>query len=91
MNTENVRSSSPKKVLLAVVGTFFYTIGIKMFISGLGLYSGGVMGLSQLIRTLIVRFSGPMSFDLSGVIYYMINIPIFRCIGCLIKSAICFQ
>ena len=77
MNTENARSNSPKKVLLAVVGTFFYTLGIKMFISGLGLYSGGVMGLSQLIRTLIVRFFGPMSFDLSGAIYYMINIPIF--------------
>lgn len=77
MNTENTGFKSHIKVLPAVVGTFLYTLGIKMFISGLGLYSGGVMGIGQLISTLIYRFTGPMSFDLSGVIYCIINIPIF--------------
>ncbi|MCH5187140.1 MAG: YitT family protein [Oscillospiraceae bacterium] len=75
MNIENARSNSIKKVLLAVVGTFFYTFGIRMFISGLGLYSGGVLGLSQLIGTLVSRYL--LSFDLAGIIYYVINIPIF--------------
>ncbi len=66
------------KVLLAVAGTFFYAFGINMFITGMGLYSGGVMGICQLIRSFIVYLVPQMSkFDISGIIYYIFNIPIF--------------
>ena len=65
------------KIFLGIVGTFLYAFGIKMFITGLGLYSGGVMGLSQLIRTLISGFVAIPGIDIAGVIYYLINIPIF--------------
>ncbi len=42
------------------------------------LYSGGVLGLSQLVRSILVDvFKIKTTFDFSGVIYYMINIPLF--------------
>ena len=44
-----------------------------------GLYTGGVMGICQVIRTVFIRFFGLHfeTFDIAGVIYYAINIPIF--------------
>lgn len=98
MNTDILRFGGFSRfwrLPLAIAGTFFYTLGIKLFITGLGLYSGGVMGLSQLIRSLLARFVTLPSFDLAGVIYYLINIPIFilayRSIGkkFLLKTLIC--
>ncbi len=76
--TKHVVVKHGSKVLLAVAGTFFYAFGINMFITGMGLYSGGVMGICQLIRSLVDYIVPQMSkFDISGIIYYIINIPIF--------------
>ena len=61
-----------------IAGVFLYAVGMNLFIVPLGLYSGGLMGFCQLIRTLLVRYLG-MSFggvDIAGVIYYMLNIPL---------------
>lgn len=62
---------------MAVVGTFFYCFGINMFITGIGLYSGGIMGICQLIRTFLGGFFQLPKVDLAGIIYYIFNIPIF--------------
>ncbi len=64
------------KTAMAVAGAFFYSFGINMFISGIGLYSGGIMGICQLIRTLLGRIID-FPFDIAGILYYIINIPIF--------------
>lgn len=77
MNTKNKYRTYIGKTLLAVAGTFLYTLGIKLFISELGLYSDGTMGISQLISSLISRFITLPGIDMAGLIYYMINIPIF--------------
>lgn len=74
-NNQAVRQFA--KIFMAVAGTFFYAFGINVFITGLGLYSGGVMGICQLIRTFVASFVGMPKFDIAGVIYYIINIPIF--------------
>lgn len=68
-----------KKVLMCVVAAFLYAVGMNLFIVPTHLYSGGVMGISQVIRTVLtenlhLNFNG---FDIAGVIYYIINIPIF--------------
>ncbi len=87
--------SSVGKVVMSVVGAFLYAFGINMFIAGLGLYSGGIMGLSQLIRNQINGFIPLHGVNLAGIIYYIINIPIFilayRSIGkkFLLRTLLC--
>lgn len=68
-----------KKTLACIIGAFLYAAGINLFVVPSDLYTGGVMGICQVIRTLLaevlhLEFS---TFDIAGVIYYLINIPIF--------------
>ena len=68
-----------KRTLICVVAAFVYATGVNLFIVPAGLYSGGVMGFSQVIRTVLARFFGLTfgGFDVAGLIYYMINVPLF--------------
>jgi len=68
-----------RKILVCVFGALLYAGGINLFVVPAGLYSGGLMGICQVIRTLLLRFFhlNFKSFDIAGVIYYIINIPIF--------------
>ncbi len=66
------------ELLYAIFGLFLYCCSIKMFIIPNNLYNGGVMGLSQLLRTLILSTTNiKMSFDIATPIYYLINLPLF--------------
>lgn len=67
------------KYLMIIAGALLYTAGLNFFVTPMRLYSGGVMGISQLLRTLFVDKLGLSigSFDLSGIIYYVFNIPLF--------------
>ncbi len=65
---------------LAMIGTTLFACGVNILITPLGLYNGGFMGMAQLIRTALVQglhleFLG--QFDIAGIIYYIINIPLF--------------
>ena len=42
-----------KRVCLGMVGFVIYALGVNLFIVPLGLYSGGLTGVAQLIRTLL--------------------------------------
>lgn len=68
-----------KRTLGGVFGAFLYAAGINLFVVPAGLYTGGIMGLCQVIRTLLAEYLhidfGAM--DIAGIIYYLINIPIF--------------
>ncbi len=65
-------------VLKAIVGSVLFCIAINFFVTPNHLYTGGVLGLSQLIRSIVNDiFNINSSFDYSGVIYYAINIPLF--------------
>lgn len=68
-----------KKALACIAGAFLYAAGINLFIVPATLYTGGVMGICQVIRTLLAKFLHLQfnAFDIAGVIYYLINIPIF--------------
>ncbi len=61
------------------MGTLIYAIGMNIFIIPVALYSGGVMGVCQIIRTMLIDYIHlPLNgFDISGVVYYIINIPLF--------------
>lgn len=62
----------------AVLGSFMFAFGLNVFIIPLSLYNGGFMGISQLIRTLLVKVL-PFSLghtDIAGLIYILINVPL---------------
>lgn len=66
------------RLILGVVGVAIYCFGMNFFIVPLGLYSGGFLGISQLIRTFLVSNMGINfgSFDFAGILYYLTNIPL---------------
>jgi uncharacterized membrane-anchored protein YitT (DUF2179 family) len=68
-----------KRTLTGILGALIYAIGVNFFIVPAQLYTGGLMGISQVIRTMVIDFT-PMTqpdFDIAGLIYYAFNIPIF--------------
>ena len=79
-----------------LLGSLLMSAAINVFIVPQGLYAGGAYGLSQVIRTLLqTKLGVEASFDLAGVLYFFMNIPLFllafRTLGrtfCL-KAGIC--
>lgn len=62
-------------------GALVYSLGINLFIVPAGLYSGGVMGISQLLRTFFLQLSGlTLKIDIAGLINYAINL-VLLCIA----------
>ncbi len=68
-----------KSLAYAILGTLIYAAGMNIFIVPLGLYSGGFMGVGQLLRTFLVDFLhlNVGTTDIAGIAYYVINIPLF--------------
>ncbi len=67
-----------ERLLGNLLGTIIYAIGINLFVVPTALYSSGLMGVCQVIRTLLVDYLHlPFDrFDIAGVLYWLINIPI---------------
>lgn len=75
MKKLNFRLDDFVKIL---IGSFLYCFAINYFIVPNKLYTGGILGLSQLIRSFSIEiFNIKTTFDFSGTIYYLINIPLF--------------
>lgn len=67
-----------KDIAKALSGSILFCIAINYFVVPNNLYTGGILGISQLIRSIIIDiFEIKMTFDFSGIIYYLINIPLF--------------
>ena len=66
------------RLALAVVGELITAAGINLFIIPLGLYSGGTLGVCQLIRTMLQTYLHLDfgTFDIAGVLHLITNIPI---------------
>lgn len=66
------------RLIAAVVGELICAVGVRVFIVPLELYSGGLMGVCQLFRTLMQTQLGVDfgSGDVAGVLYFLLNIPI---------------
>lgn len=67
------------KYLLVLAGAFIFSLGVNLFTVPMGLYNGGVIGLSQIIRTILIdklRIPLPSSIDISGIIYFIVNVPL---------------
>ena len=66
------------RMLACIFGELLIAFSLNYFIVPLGLYSGGSMGVCQLIRTLLQIWGG-LSFgdyDIAGILYFLSNIPI---------------
>lgn len=75
---QNALKSGWGRILIALVGTLIYAVGINLFVVPLEIFTGGVMGLCQLLRTLILMMFHMEGggFDFAGLIYYALNIPL---------------
>jgi uncharacterized membrane-anchored protein YitT (DUF2179 family) len=82
MSRRNLRGLEKRihfeRFLGCILGGVLYAVGVNMFIVPFNLYSGGLVGLSQLIRTLLagVVHLDFGSEDMAGIIFYVLNIPI---------------
>ena len=66
------------RMAVCILGELIAAFSLNYFIVPLGLYSGGGMGVCQLIRTLLETWGG-LSFgdhDIAGILYFLSNIPI---------------
>lgn len=65
-------------ILKVLIGSFLFCFAINVFIVPNNLYNGGVLGISQLIRSICIDvLKIKINFDFSGILYYIINIPLF--------------
>ena len=66
------------RLLGGVLGQLLVAVSIDLFIVPIGLYSGGTIGLCQMIRTLL-QTTLHLDFgnhDIAGILYFLTNIPI---------------
>jgi uncharacterized membrane-anchored protein YitT (DUF2179 family) len=62
----------------ALFGEVLFALAVNLFIVPFGLYNGGIIGISQLIRTFLINvFNIHVSFDFAGIINFLINVPLF--------------
>lgn len=60
-------------------GATLFSMGVNFFIVPIGFYSGGVVGISQICRTILLDYLKiplPNGIDVSGIIYFLINFPL---------------
>ena len=59
------------------LGVLIFTLGVNLFIVPNNLYTGGILGVAQLIRTAIISVTKiNTNIDISSIVYYLINIPL---------------
>lgn len=76
----NKRKEVFNEYIRIIAGCLLFSVSVNLFVVPSGIYNGGVYGLAQIIRTVLIRYSDfniPTSFDVSGIINYIINIPLF--------------
>ena len=61
-----------------ILGLFISSLAVNLFIVPNNLYTGGTLGFAQILRTIIIStFNINVNIDISSIIYYLINIPLF--------------
>ena len=65
-----------KSGLMIMAGSLLYALGMNLFMTPLGLYSGGGIGLAQLITLFLEKIIMVPGLNLYGIINMLINIPL---------------
>lgn len=85
------------RLLACIFGQFLSAVGLNLFLVPLNLYSGGIMGVCQLIRSLLQMFLDVDfgTLNIAGILYFLFNVPIlilgYRTLGrpLVVKTLIC--
>ena len=84
------------KFSMIIIGSVIYAAGVNLFVVSVGLYNGGLLGLAQIIRTLLINTVGfDPGFDYAGIISFLLNIPVmlmtYKLVGkdVIIKTIFC--
>lgn len=73
-----MKLSKTKEDFIIVIGSFIYAASVNLFAVPAGIYSGGIVGTAQLIRTIIINTTGfNPNYDFAGIINFCLNIPLF--------------
>lgn len=57
-------------------GSLLYALGMNLFLTPLHLFSGGGVGLAQLLTLFLEKFISVEGVNLYGIVYMLINIPL---------------
>lgn len=61
-----------------VIGSAIFAISVNLFAVPMNIYNMGVVGIAQIIRTLLVDYLRiGVDFDIAGIINLLFNIPLF--------------
>ena len=72
------RHSQAYDYTMILIGSALFAASINLFVVPVNLYNGGIVGLSQIFRTVLVSgMNLNFSFDIAGVINFLINVPLF--------------
>ena len=67
-----------KQYLMVVAGSALFAASVNLLIVPLSLYSAGIVGIAQILRTLLVPLMPfAAGFDVAGIINLLLNIPLF--------------
>lgn len=80
LDTPEKKKHMLNRIAMVIGGNILFAIGVNMVISPMNLYSSGFTGISMLLRLFLVEFLHVPQIpgvDYLGIIYYIINIPLF--------------
>ena len=64
------------RLAIALLGTLITSAAVNLLIVPQNLYTSGILGMCQVIRTLLERVGLTAEFDIAGILYFLINIPL---------------
>ena len=74
---QKIQQNNWLRLGMGVCGALLLAAAINLFIVPQGLYSGGLYGLCQVIRTLLKTKLGlETPFDMAGLLYLLGNLPL---------------
>ena len=67
------------RYFMCVVGALIYSFGMNTFVSSMGFYASGIMGISQITQSVLVDKLqiDPGNINISAVLYFLLNLPLF--------------
>lgn len=68
-----------KQYAFIILGAIIFPLGVNYFIAPVHIYNGGIIGVSQLIRTFIQPYLTGLiapNMDIAGIINFILNIPL---------------
>ena len=77
-------------IIKCSIGIILFSISINLFIEPNNLYSGGVLGLAQLLSRLLQHLLN-ISNNFTSIIYLALNIPLFVIAYFRINKSFCFR